>query len=48
MAYFRSEMHAADMGWASLARSQWEAITRPEELAKLVTLGIKRLGGTKS
>ena len=30
---------------ASLARQQWSEVTRPAELAKLVSAGIARLGG---
>jgi hypothetical protein len=42
--YFRNEMRPPELGWASLARSQWEQVTRPEELARLVKTGLARLG----
>jgi GTP-binding protein EngB required for normal cell division/uncharacterized protein (DUF697 family) len=42
--YFRSEMSEKATDWASLARSQWQQVTRPEDLAKLVKAGIVRLG----
>jgi GTP-binding protein EngB required for normal cell division/uncharacterized protein (DUF697 family) len=43
--YFKSEMQEDQTDWASLARSQWAQVTRPEELAKLVKTGLARLGG---
>ena len=43
--YFRHEMRTPPAGWASLARAQWEKVTRPEELRRLVTSGLKRWGG---
>ena len=42
--YFRNEMRDPQLGWASLARAQWDEVTRPEELARLVKSGIARLG----
>lgn len=42
--YFRNEMSEKATDWASLARSQWEAVTRPAELTKLVKTGLARLG----
>jgi uncharacterized protein len=44
IAYFRNEMRPPDAGWASFARSQWQQVTRPEELARLVKTGLARLG----
>lgn len=46
--YFRQEMHGPAPALASLARAQWDAVTRPEELAKLVKAGLTRLGGKSS
>jgi uncharacterized protein (DUF697 family) len=46
--YFRGEMREAATDWASLARSQWALVTQKEELARLVTTGLARLGGRKS
>jgi hypothetical protein len=46
--YFRSEMRETATDWASLARSQWALVTQREELARLVTTGLARLGGRKS
>jgi hypothetical protein len=43
--YFKREMQASATDWASLARQQWNEVTRPAELAKLVSAGIARLGG---
>jgi GTP-binding protein EngB required for normal cell division/uncharacterized protein (DUF697 family) len=42
--YFKSELHQRETDWASLARSQWAQVTRPEELARLVKTGLARLG----
>jgi hypothetical protein len=42
--YFRNEMSQQATDWASLARAQWQQVTRPEELTKLVKAGIARLG----
>ncbi len=42
--YFRNEMRPPETGWASLARAQWDQVTRPEELARLVKTGLARLG----
>ena len=44
IAYFRGEMRAPPTGWASLARAQWDQVTRPAELARLVKTGLARLG----
>ena len=44
--YFRHEMRTPPSGWASLARSQWDKVTRPDELARLVKTGLARLGAT--
>src|SRR5690606_5592833 len=46
--YFRNEMSEEATDWASLARSQWAKVTQREELTRLVTAGIARLGGRKS
>jgi small GTP-binding protein len=46
--FFRGEMREAATDWASLARSQWALVTQKEELARLVTTGLARLGGRKS
>ncbi|HEY2895353.1 MAG TPA: DUF697 domain-containing protein, partial [Pirellulales bacterium] len=43
--YFRDEMREPSTGWASLARTQWAQVTRPDELVKLVKAGVARLGG---
>jgi uncharacterized protein (DUF697 family) len=43
--YFRNEMREPSTGWASLARTQWAQVTRPEELVKLVKAGVARLAG---
>jgi GTP-binding protein EngB required for normal cell division/uncharacterized protein (DUF697 family) len=45
--YFRNEMSEEATDWASLARSQWQQVTKPEELSKLVKLGLVRLGAGK-
>jgi small GTP-binding protein len=46
--YYRNEMREEATDWASLARSQWAKVTQREELTRLVTAGIARLGGRKS
>jgi small GTP-binding protein len=46
--YFRNEMQETATDWASLARSQWAKVTQREELTRLVTAGLARLGGKKS
>ena len=46
--YFRNEMRAPPTGWASLARAQWDQVTRSEELARLVKTGLARWGAGKS
>jgi uncharacterized protein len=46
--YFRNEMRPPQTGWASLAREQWNRVTRPEELAQLAKTGLARLGGKRS
>ena len=45
--YFKREMQDSATDWASLAREQWKQVTRPEELAKLVRMGLSRLGADK-
>ncbi len=42
--YFRNEMRAPETGWASLARAQWDKVTEPAELARLVKTAVTRLG----
>ncbi len=46
--YFRLEMRAPATGWASLARAQWEQVTRPQELARLAKTAISRFGAKGS
>ena len=41
--YFRSEMQPPAGGLAELARQEWEEITRPDKLRKLVQMGRERL-----
>jgi hypothetical protein len=41
--YFRNEMQAPPGGLAEMARRQWEEVTRPEQLRKLIQLGRERL-----
>ena len=43
MQYFRNEMQPPEGGIAELARRQWQEITRPEQLRKLITLGRQKL-----
>ncbi|MGD9723083.1 MAG: DUF697 domain-containing protein [Pirellulales bacterium] len=45
--YFKREMQDTATDWASLARQQWQEVTRPEELARLVKAGLSRLGADK-
>jgi small GTP-binding protein len=42
--YFRNEMKPPEGGLAEIARRQWEEVTRPEQLKKLIQLGRERLG----
>jgi hypothetical protein len=42
--YFRHEMRVPPGGLAELARREWEEITRPEQLKKLIQLGREHLG----
>ncbi len=41
--YFRNEMQPPPGGLAELARRQWEEVTKPEQLKKLIQLGRQRL-----
>ena len=41
--YFRNEMQPPPGGLAELARRQWEEVTRPEQLRKLIQMGRERL-----
>jgi uncharacterized protein (DUF697 family) len=43
--YFRNEMQPPPGGLAEMARRQWEEVTRPEQLRKLIQLGRDRLTG---
>src|SRR3954466_10376839 len=43
--YFRNEMQPPPGGLAEVARRQWEEVTRPEQLRKLIQLGRERLLG---
>jgi small GTP-binding protein len=43
--YFRNEMQPPPGGLAELARRQWEEVTRPDQLRKLIQLGRERLSG---
>jgi hypothetical protein len=46
--YFRNEMQSPPGGLAEMARRQWEEVTRPEQLRKLIQMGRERLtGGSK-
>src|SRR3954453_20929837 len=46
--YFRNEMQPPPGGLAEMARRQWEEVTRPEQLRKLIQMGRERLtGGSK-
>lgn len=47
-AYLRNEMKPPPGGLAELARAQWEQVTRPENLRKLVQLGRRRLSDRSS
>jgi uncharacterized protein (DUF697 family) len=42
--YFRNEMQPPPGGLAELARHQWEEVTRPDQLRKLIQLGRERFG----
>jgi uncharacterized protein (DUF697 family) len=42
--YFRNEMKPPEGGLAEIARRQWEEVTRPEQLKKLIQLGREQLG----
>jgi uncharacterized protein (DUF697 family) len=41
--YFRDEMQEPPQGWGAVAREQWNALTRPAELAEFVRQGLRRL-----
>jgi hypothetical protein len=41
--YFRNEMKPPEGGLAEVARRQWEEVTRPEQLKKLIQMGRDRL-----
>lgn len=41
--YYRNEMNAPSGGLSEVARQEWEAVTRPEELRKLVRVGRRKL-----
>jgi small GTP-binding protein len=41
--YFRNEMKPPEGGLAEVARRQWEEVTRPEQLKKLIQMGRERL-----
>jgi uncharacterized protein len=43
--YFRNEMQPPPGGLAEVARRQWEEVTRPEQLRKLIQMGRERLTG---
>jgi small GTP-binding protein len=43
--YFRREMQPPPGGLAEMARRQWEEVTRPEQLRKLIQMGRERLAG---
>ena len=45
--YFRNEMQPPPGGLAEMARRQWEEVTRPEQLRKLIQLGRERLMKSK-
>jgi uncharacterized protein (DUF697 family) len=47
-AYFRNEMRAPPGGLAELARQEWEQVTQPDELRKLIRWGRERLGNGHS
>ena len=38
--YFRGEMCLPAAGWASLARAQWDRVTKPAELSNMVRAGL--------
>ena len=41
--YFRNEMHPPEGGLAETARREWEEVTQPEQLKKLIQLGREKL-----
>ncbi len=43
MQYFRNEMHTPQGGIAELARRQWDEITSPDQLRKLIVMGRQKL-----
>ena len=45
--YFRNEMKPPEGGLAEVARRQWEEVTRPEQLKKLIQMGRERLAAKK-
>jgi small GTP-binding protein len=45
--YFRNEMQTPPGGLAEIARRQWEEVTRPDQLKKLIQLGRDRLTGER-
>jgi small GTP-binding protein len=46
--YFRNEMHPPEGGIAELARREWDDVTRPEQLKKLIQLGREKLTGERN
>jgi len=44
--YFQQEMKAPPSGLAELARDQWQELTRPESLRKLIKLGRRELSSS--
>ena len=46
--YFRNEMKDAERALPELARTKWEEVTRPSELARLVQEGLRRFGRGQS
>jgi len=46
--YFRAESQEPPQGWGAVAREQWNALTRPAELAEFVRVGIKQLLGKQA
>jgi uncharacterized protein (DUF697 family) len=46
--YFRREMQPPPGGLVELARHEWEEVTRPEQLKKLIQLGRERLSGDRN
>ena len=43
--YFRNEMQPPPGGLAEMARRQWEEVTRPEQLRKLIQMGREQING---